>query len=66
MTYDRDPNHDLAVQTAIAQNESYGRMTAKMDRERNLFTQVSVRLGRVSRDYLPCGVSAQREERNHV
>ena len=63
--YIPDPNHDKAVEMALAQNESYGRMIAALDREPNIFTAAAIRLGRVAPDYKVCGIAMRPErERN--
>jgi hypothetical protein len=52
---------ERALEFFLARNESYGRMTAAMDRKPNVFSQAAVRLGRVPQNYEPCGEPVAEE-----
>lgn len=55
---------EQALELFLARNESYGRMTAAMDRKPNVFSRAAVRLGRAPQDYKPLGNKVRKNGSN--
>jgi len=61
LMYQRDPNHDAAVQIALAMNERLGRKLDASDRLDRGYYRMQRALGTVAPNAKPCG-EPQKEE----